>query len=175
VLNEITTLPTGRFLSSKRGVNAFVTMSEKLSKPLLRILSDAYPRGTYRSARKPVGTNTIENVLAQDINGLEPRLTRQGYNGRAAQLYQWGWDHMGKLEVDWRFGRLLKKPSITERAIMDSAEFLRDFRSEISTRRTRLSFQKEGALVARSTARAKIMNNVLLAVNRARHKPETQS
>ena len=31
----------------------------------------------------------IENVLAKDINGLEPRLTRQGYKregfGRAAQ------------------------------------------------------------------------------------------
>jgi hypothetical protein len=67
VLNEITTLPTGRFLSSKRGVNAFVTMSEKLSKPLLRILSDAYPRGTYRSARN-AGQPLEELVKAQAIS-----------------------------------------------------------------------------------------------------------
>ena len=26
-----------------------------------------------------VGTDMIEDVLAKDINGLEPRLTRQGY------------------------------------------------------------------------------------------------
>ena len=32
--------------------------------------------------QKPVGADMIENVLARDINGLEPRLTRQGYNAK---------------------------------------------------------------------------------------------
>ena len=32
--------------------------------------------------QKPVEADMIENVLAKDINGLEPRLTRQGYNAK---------------------------------------------------------------------------------------------
>jgi len=62
---------------------AFATMSEKLSTPLqfeyylTRALEEAYKVG-----QKPVGTDMIENVLAKDINGLEPRLTRQGYNSK---------------------------------------------------------------------------------------------
>jgi hypothetical protein len=35
--------------------------------------------------QKPVGADMIENVLAKeakDINGLEPRLTRQGYKAK---------------------------------------------------------------------------------------------
>jgi len=62
---------------------AFATMSEKLSTPLqfeyylTRALEEAYKVG-----QKPVGTDMIENVLAKDINGLEPRLTRQGYNAK---------------------------------------------------------------------------------------------
>jgi hypothetical protein len=36
----------------------------------------------YKIGQKPVGTDMIENVLAKDINGLEPRLTRQGYNAK---------------------------------------------------------------------------------------------
>jgi type II secretory pathway predicted ATPase ExeA len=56
--------------------DAFATMSEKLSTPLqfeyylTRALEEAYKVG-----QKPVGTDMIENVLAKDINGLEPRLT----------------------------------------------------------------------------------------------------
>jgi hypothetical protein len=42
-----------------------------------RALEEAYKVG-----QKPVGTDMIENVLAKDINGLEPRLTRQGYNAK---------------------------------------------------------------------------------------------
>ena len=62
---------------------AFATMSEKLSTPLqfeyylTRALEEAYKVG-----QKPVGTDMIENVLAKDINGLEPRLPRQGYNAK---------------------------------------------------------------------------------------------
>jgi hypothetical protein len=36
----------------------------------------------YKVGQKPVGGDMIENVLAKDINGLEPRLTRQGYNAK---------------------------------------------------------------------------------------------
>jgi hypothetical protein len=63
--------------------DAFATMSEKLSTPLqfeyylTRALEEAYKVG-----QKSVGTDMIENVLAKDINGLEPRLTRQGYNAK---------------------------------------------------------------------------------------------
>ena len=58
-------------------------LSEKLSTPLqfeyylTRALEEAYKVG-----QKPVGADMIENVLAKDINGLEPRLTRQGYNAK---------------------------------------------------------------------------------------------
>ena len=44
---------------------------------LTRALEEAYKVG-----QKPVGADMIENVLAKDINGLEPRLTRQGYNAK---------------------------------------------------------------------------------------------
>jgi hypothetical protein len=59
---------------------AFGMLSEKLSTPLqfeyylTRALEEAYTIG-----QKPVGTDMIESVLAKDINGLEPKLTRQGY------------------------------------------------------------------------------------------------
>jgi hypothetical protein len=42
---------------------------------LTRALEEAYKVG-----QKPVGVDTIDNVLARDINGLEPRLTRERYN-----------------------------------------------------------------------------------------------
>jgi len=32
----------------------------------------------YKVAQKPEAADMIENVLAKEINGLEPRLTRQG-------------------------------------------------------------------------------------------------
>ena len=56
-------------------------LGEKLSTPLqfeydlTRALEEAYKVG-----QKPVGADMIENVLTKDINALEPRLTRQGYN-----------------------------------------------------------------------------------------------
>jgi hypothetical protein len=61
--------------------DAVAMLGEKLSTPLqfeyylTRALEEAYKVG-----QKPVGADMIENVLAKDINALEPRLTRQGYN-----------------------------------------------------------------------------------------------
>jgi hypothetical protein len=58
--------------------DAVAMLSEKLSTPLqfeyylTRDLEEAYKVG-----QKPVGGDMINNVLAKDINGLEPRLTRQ--------------------------------------------------------------------------------------------------
>jgi predicted metal-dependent peptidase len=40
-----------------------------------RALEEAHKVG-----QKPVEADIIDNVLAKDINGLEPRLTREGYN-----------------------------------------------------------------------------------------------
>jgi hypothetical protein len=63
--------------------NALATLSEKLSTPLqfeyylTRALEEAYKVG-----QKPVDAEMIETVLARDLNGLEPRLTRQGYNAK---------------------------------------------------------------------------------------------
>jgi type II secretory pathway predicted ATPase ExeA len=63
--------------------DAVGTLGEKLSTPLqfeyylTRALEEAYKVG-----QKPVGADMIENVLAKDINALEPRLTRQGYNAK---------------------------------------------------------------------------------------------
>ena len=63
--------------------DAVAMLSEKLSTPLqfeyylTRALEEAYKVG-----QEPVGADMIENVLAKDINGLEPRLTRQGYNAK---------------------------------------------------------------------------------------------
>src|SRR5258708_12641700 len=64
--------------------DAVAMLSEKLSTPLqfeyylTRALEEAY-----KVAQKPVGADMIENVLAKDINGLEPRLTRHGSNAQA--------------------------------------------------------------------------------------------
>ena len=61
--------------------DAFATLSEKLSTPLqfefylTRAFEEAHKVG-----QKPVAADMIDNVLAKDINGLEPRLTREGYN-----------------------------------------------------------------------------------------------
>ena len=60
---------------------ALATLSKKLSKPLqfefylTRAFEEAHKVG-----QKPVGADMIDNVLAKDIKGLEPRLTREGYN-----------------------------------------------------------------------------------------------
>ena len=42
---------------------------------LTRALEEAYKVG-----QKPVGADMIDNVLAKDINELEPRLIREDYN-----------------------------------------------------------------------------------------------
>jgi hypothetical protein len=42
---------------------------------LTRALEEAHKVG-----QKPVGADMIDSVLAKDIDGLEPRLTREGYN-----------------------------------------------------------------------------------------------
>jgi hypothetical protein len=63
--------------------DAVAMLSEKLFTPLqfeyylTRALEEAYKVG-----QKPVGEDMTENVLAKDINGLEPKLTRQGYNAK---------------------------------------------------------------------------------------------
>ena len=63
--------------------DALATLSEKLSTPLqfeyylTRALEEAYKVG-----QKPVDAEMTDNVLARDLNGLGPRLTRQGYNAK---------------------------------------------------------------------------------------------
>jgi hypothetical protein len=37
----------------------------------------------YKVGQKPVGVDVIDAVLAKDIDSLEPRLTRHGYNVKA--------------------------------------------------------------------------------------------
>ena len=44
----------------------------------VRILSEACLEEAYKVDQKPVGADQIENVLAKDINGPEPRPTREG-------------------------------------------------------------------------------------------------
>ena len=58
--------------------DAVGTLSEKLTTPL---------QFEYKVGQKPVAADMIENVLARDINGLEPRLTRQGYNTKSWQSF----------------------------------------------------------------------------------------
>ena len=36
----------------------------------------------YKAGHKLVGADKIDNVLAKDVDGLEPTLTRQGYNAK---------------------------------------------------------------------------------------------
>jgi transcriptional regulator with XRE-family HTH domain len=42
----------------------------------------SYLRNRGKVGQKPIGTNMIENVLAKDINGLEPKLTREGCDAK---------------------------------------------------------------------------------------------
>jgi hypothetical protein len=63
-------------------------LGEKLSTPLqfeyylTRALEEAYKVG-----QKPVGADMIENVLAKDINALEPRLTGRVTTRRSWQSF----------------------------------------------------------------------------------------
>jgi hypothetical protein len=46
------------------------------------ILSTRALEEAYKVGQKPVGADMIDNVLAKDVDGLEPTLTRQGYNAK---------------------------------------------------------------------------------------------
>jgi type II secretory pathway predicted ATPase ExeA len=62
---------------------AMVFLSGKLSTPLQfeTYLTRSFEEG-YRVGQKPVTIEVIESILAKDINDLEPRLTRHGYNAK---------------------------------------------------------------------------------------------
>ena len=62
---------------------ALVFLSGKLSTPLQfeTYLTRSFEEG-YRVGQKPVTVEVIESILAKDINELEPRLTRHGYNAK---------------------------------------------------------------------------------------------
>ena len=62
---------------------AMVFLSDKLSTPLQfeTYLTRSFEEG-YRVAQKPVTVEVIAGILAKDINELEPRLTRYGYNAK---------------------------------------------------------------------------------------------
>jgi len=62
---------------------ALIALSDKLTTPLqfeqyLTLVFEA----AYKVGQKPVEPNVIETVLAKDIDDLEPRLTRHGYNAK---------------------------------------------------------------------------------------------
>lgn len=62
---------------------ALVLLSSRLSTPLQfeTYLTRAFEEG-YRVGQKPVTVEVIESVLAKDIDDMEPRLTRHGYNAK---------------------------------------------------------------------------------------------
>jgi len=62
---------------------AVVLLGDKLSTPLQfeTYLTRSFEEG-YRVGQKPVTADVITSILAKDINDLEPRLTRQGYNAK---------------------------------------------------------------------------------------------
>lgn len=77
-------------LSPKAKLDAIITaealsiLSDRLTTPLQfeQYLTLALEEG-YKVGQKPVGAEVIDTVLAKDLDGLEPRLTRQGYNVKA--------------------------------------------------------------------------------------------
>jgi type II secretory pathway predicted ATPase ExeA len=62
---------------------AMVFLSGKLSTPLQfeTYLTRSFEEG-YKVGQKPVTVEVIESILAKDIDELEPRLTRHGYNAK---------------------------------------------------------------------------------------------
>jgi type II secretory pathway predicted ATPase ExeA len=62
---------------------ALAFLSGKLSTPLQfeTYLTRSFEEG-YRVGQKPVTVEVMESILARDINELEPRLTRNGYNAK---------------------------------------------------------------------------------------------
>jgi hypothetical protein len=63
--------------------DAMVLLSGKLSTPLQfeTYLTRSFEEG-YRIGQKPVTVEVIESILAKNIDDLEPRLTRHGYNAK---------------------------------------------------------------------------------------------
>jgi type II secretory pathway predicted ATPase ExeA len=80
----------GKCLPSKIGVDTIIEddavdlMAEKLTTPLQieHYLSLAFEEA-YQLGQKPVTPEIIENVLAHDLNGMEPNLARQGYDKKS--------------------------------------------------------------------------------------------
>jgi type II secretory pathway predicted ATPase ExeA len=62
---------------------ALVLLSERLTTPLQfeQYLTRAFEEA-YRIGQKPVGTEAVEGVLATDIDALDARLVRNGYNAK---------------------------------------------------------------------------------------------
>jgi type II secretory pathway predicted ATPase ExeA len=62
---------------------AMVFLSDRLTTPLQfeTYLTRSFEEG-YKVGQKPVTVEVIESVLAKDLDELEPRLTRQGYNAK---------------------------------------------------------------------------------------------
>ena len=62
---------------------ALAFLSSKLSTPLQfeTYLTRSFEVG-YRVGQKPVTVEVIESILSRDLNELEPRLTRHGYNAK---------------------------------------------------------------------------------------------
>jgi type II secretory pathway predicted ATPase ExeA len=74
---------TGDKIDAVIDEEAIVFLSNKLSTPLQfeTYLTRSFEEG-FRVGQKPVTVAVIEGFLAKDINELEPRLTRQGYNAK---------------------------------------------------------------------------------------------
>jgi hypothetical protein len=79
----------GNAWAQKRTLLAFLTedamafIADRLATPLQfeQHLTLAFEEG-YKISQKPVGTDVIQSVLAPDLEDLEPRLTRHGYNAK---------------------------------------------------------------------------------------------
>jgi hypothetical protein len=58
-----------------------VLIVERLATPLQfeQYLTRAFEEG-YKIGQRPVGADVIHTILAPDLDDLEPRLTRHGYN-----------------------------------------------------------------------------------------------
>jgi type II secretory pathway predicted ATPase ExeA len=77
----------GQALTAKVKVDALITsealalLSERLTTPLQfeQYLTRAFEEA-YKIGQKPVGTDLVESVLAPDIDALDARLVRNGYN-----------------------------------------------------------------------------------------------
>lgn len=81
LLTQCVTLKTD--LNSILSEDAMDLISERLTTPLQfeQYLTRAFEEG-FKIGQKPVNTDMIQNVLAPDLEDLEPRLTRHGYNAK---------------------------------------------------------------------------------------------